>query len=122
MKSNLRMWALVAAVTALGAAPSAAQDVSRVVSLRAVPENPTVELGGTAPFRVEAVDASGNVVPGVEIRVGGRGVAYADGRITGQAGGSQILIAALVVPADFQGTPAQLRVPVEVTWPAVARI
>ncbi|MDT8342107.1 MAG: Ig-like domain-containing protein [Longimicrobiales bacterium] len=122
MKRSVSVWALGLAWAALAALPAAAQDVSRVVSLRAVPGNPTVELGGTAPLRVEAVDADGNVVPGVQLRVAGRGVAWADGVVRGQAGGSQVLIATLVVPADYAGPPPQLRVAVEVTWPRVERV
>ncbi len=119
---HLRNWGLTAAAMAFLALPAAAQNVNRVVSLRAVPENPTVTLNGSIPFRVEAVDAQGNVVDGVDVRVVGRGVRYAEGTLTGLVGGTQVLFASLVVPADFGGPPPQLRVSVEVTWPAVSRI
>ncbi|UCC25369.1 MAG: Ig-like domain-containing protein, partial [Gemmatimonadales bacterium] len=119
---HLRHGVMAAVLAALWTVPTAAQDVTRVAGLRAVPERPSVALNESVPFRVEAVDAQGNVVDGVDIRVVGRGVRYADGSLTGLEGGTQVLFASLVVPADYQGAPAQLRIDVEVTWPAVARI
>lgn len=126
---TLRILALAAAVAAFAPAPGAAQDASldaarRVASLRAEPAEVTVEQGATTAFRVVAVDASGNVVEGADIRVVGRGVTVdlEAGRLTGGAGGEATVIASLVVPDDFTGEPPQLRVPVTVTWPAVDRI
>ncbi|NNK64961.1 MAG: hypothetical protein HKO98_17295 [Gemmatimonadetes bacterium] len=124
MKS-LRILALAGLFSAAGALPVQAQDAAdRVASLRAEPAEVSVERGSSIDFRVVAVDAQGNVVEGVALRVFGRGVTVdADaGTLTGTVGGEGTVIASLVVPEDFEGAPPQLRVPVTVTWPAVARI
>ncbi len=119
----IRKFAIVACAAATTAIPVAAQDVAtRVTELRAIPESPSVAMGATAPLRIAAFDAAGNEVTGVELRVSGRGVSWENGQITGQAGGTQMLIASLILPADFTGDAVTLVVPVEVTWPAIARV
>ncbi len=120
-------WAL--ALSIAGPAVLHAQDPNldnarRVASLRAEPAEISVERGTSTPLSIVALDADGAVVEGVQIRVFGRGVSVDmdAGTVTGTAGGTGMVIASVVVPDDFDGTPAQLRVPVEVTWPAVDRI
>ncbi len=118
-----------AAAVLFGLAPATlvAQDAAmeaarRVTELRAEPARVTVGVGERADFRLVAVDAAGNAVEGAEFRIFGRGVTVGDGYVEGAVGGSTQIIASLVVPADYEGTPPQVRVPVEVTWPAVSRI
>ncbi|MEQ9568620.1 MAG: Ig-like domain-containing protein, partial [Longimicrobiales bacterium] len=126
---TLRPLVPAALAVAFFAAPGAAQDPSldsarRVATLRADPAGVTVERGTSVDFRVVALDASGAVVADAPIRVFGRGVSVDldAGRLTGDVGGEATVVASLVVPEDFEGAPPQLRVPVTVTWPAVARI
>ena len=102
--------------------PLTAQDVGTVVELRAEPAEPSLAAGTTIPFRVYAVDADGNEVQGVDLRVFGRGLQISDRGLGATSGGEFTVVATLVVPAGYQGTPPSIQVPVEVTWPAVARI
>ena len=102
--------------------PVRAQGVDDVVSLRAEPAEPRFEAGSSIPFRIFAVDAAGNEVPGVDLRVFGRGLQVGDGSLSASAGGDYTVIASLVVPAGYRGQPPTIQVPVAVTWPSVARI
>ncbi len=99
-----------------------AQSVDDVASLRAEPAAPSFTAGSSIPFRIVAVDASGNEVQGVDVRVFGRGLQVGDGTLSGSTGGEYTVIASLVVPAGYQGQPPTIQVPVEVSWPSVARI
>ena len=126
---TLRPFAAALVLTAAAFSPVVAQDAAldnarRVTSLRAEPAEVSVERGRSTPFAIVALDASGAVVADVQIRVFGRGVSVdmEAGTLTGDVGGTATVIASLVVPEDFDGTPAQLQVPVTVTWPAVDRI
>jgi hypothetical protein len=101
---------------------AALEAARRVAELRAEPARVTVGVGERVPFRIEAVDADGNVVEGVQLRIFGSGVGIDDDFITGTEGGSTTVTATLVVPPDYEGTPPSVRVEVEVTWPAVERI
>ncbi|MEJ2541102.1 MAG: Ig-like domain-containing protein [Gemmatimonadota bacterium] len=104
------------------AAPAVGQSVGDVAALRAEPAEPAFAAGTTIPFRVYAVDAQGNEVPGVDLRVFGRNVTVGDGSLTARQGGDYTVIATLVVPAGYQGQPPTIQVPVKVTWPEISRI
>jgi hypothetical protein len=95
----------------------------RVARLQAVPATLSLEAGGTASVRVTALDADGRPVDALIRIVAGRGGvrAAADGTITGLTAGSYEVIATVQLPPG-SGTPPQLRIPVEVRWPAVTRV
>lgn len=118
---------LLAAAVLAAAAPSAqAQDATlqaglRVTRIVATPAQVTLRAGESAPLEIVAVDASGTPVE-AELRIRGAGVSWEDGRVRGARGGEFRVIASVVLPADAQGTPATLTIPVTVTWPQVARV
>lgn len=119
-----RFLACAVAACTLAAADLAAQDLSsRVARLVPSAERLTVAVGSEVAFSVRAVDQSGATVD-VPIRVGGarNGVRIADGSVTGLAQGEYEIVASVVLPADAAGTPATVRVPVTVTWPAVTSV
>ena len=108
------------------AVPVAGQEASleaglRVARLVAEPAEVTVEVGGSASLVVRALDAAGNPVD-AQIRVRGNGVSYDGTTITATRGGQASLVASVVLPADAAQQPAQLVVPITVTWPPVATI
>ncbi|MBW3533659.1 MAG: Ig-like domain-containing protein [Gemmatimonadetes bacterium] len=105
-----------------GQESSALQAARRVDRLEARPARVRVGLGESAPLDIVALDAEGRPVEGVELRVFGRGTEWAAGAVTGTDGGEGLVIASLVVPPDFGGEPPSVRVPVEVTWPAITRV
>lgn len=115
-----------AVATLLSALPLAAQDASleaglRVTRLVAEPAEISFEAGTSVPLAIRALDEAGNVV-NAELRIFGRGVSWADGMVSAPVGGTAMLIASVVLPPEADMQPATLRVPIEVTWPAVATI
>ena len=100
-------------------APSLA---AQAVRLEARPANLDVVIGTQAQLAVVAVDANGNVVPDAQVRVvGPRGsVSWSDGMVDGLAAGEHEIIATLVQGAG--AAPITLRIPVQVRWPAIARV
>ena len=121
-KNLVRALALLLVTTG----PALAQDASleaglRVARLVAEPAEVTFEAGSSAPLVIRALDAAGNTVD-AELRVRGRGVTWADGRVSAEEGGEATLIASVVLPANSDMQPATLRVPITVSWPAVATI
>lgn len=100
-------------------APSLA---AQAVRLEARPANLDVVIGTQAQLAVVAVDADGNVVPDAQVRVvGPRGsVSWSDGMVDGLAAGEHEIIATLVQGAG--AAPITLRIPVQVRWPAIARV
>jgi hypothetical protein len=119
-----RLAPLLGGVLLALAAPLAAQDAaSRVASIAVDPAEPSVGVGQSTPISISALDDGGNVVEGIDFRVFTQGgVEYEAGVLTGTAGGNALLVVTLVTGPDFQGTPAQLRVPVSVAWPQVTRV
>ncbi len=105
-----------------------AQDVQagpRVERLEVVPGHLAVQQGVTVEFEVRAFDAQGNPLNPL-LRVAGAGAGIVvDGMartIRGvQAGGDGTIIATVVLPPEVPGDPVSVRVPVEVTAPAVTR-
>jgi hypothetical protein len=123
MRRNLA-WTLVA--TALCASPVIAQNASvdaglMVTQLVAEPAEVSFEAGTSTPLVIRALDASGNTV-NAELRIRGQGVSYADGMVTATEGGTAMLIASVVLPADATQQPAALTLPINVTWPAVSAV
>ncbi|MGY8776921.1 MAG: hypothetical protein ACKVIN_02240, partial [Longimicrobiales bacterium] len=116
MRRNLA-WTLVA--TALCASPVIAQNASvdaglLVTQLVAEPAEVSFEAGTSTPLVIRALDASGNTV-NAELRIRGQGVSYADGMVTATEGGTAMLIASVVLPADATQQPATLTLPINVT-------
>lgn len=95
---------------------------AQAVRLEARPADLTVVIGSQAALVVVAVDAGGNVVPDAQIRVvGPRGsVSWSDGMVDGLAAGEHEIIATLVQGEG--AAPITLRIPVQVRWPAIARV
>ncbi|MEQ8329942.1 MAG: Ig-like domain-containing protein [Longimicrobiales bacterium] len=106
--------------TALAPLPrnAAAQDVARI---QAEPARVTLAAGASASFTVRAYDASGRVVD-APLRMAGprQGLRLSDGTVTGlEAGEYEIFVSSVAGP---EGEPVVLRIPVTVTWPAVAEV
>ena len=116
-----RAFPLVLAVAATAAAPLRAQQPGPL-RLVAEPASLSLEVGRTADLRVRVVDAAGEVVD-VPVRITGpRGaLRVRDGRVQGLRAGSFEVVATAVL-APGAGAPPELRVPVTVGWPAVARV
>lgn len=125
--SLLALLALVAIGTY--AMPVRAQEPDLVAGLlvdklTAEPAEVIFTAGDRAPLSITALDAYGNRVE-AQIRVSGRGISYSDGYVTGSDGGEFVLTASVVLPADAGRRPSevpQLRIPVTVSFPAIARI
>ena len=121
-----RFFAVVTTAFAFTAAPVAGQDAAveaglRVQRLVAEPAEVTLEAGSSASLVIRALDANGQEVQ-AELRVRGQGVSWEDGRVTATQGGEGVVFASVVLPADADREPAQVRVPITVTWPAVATV
>ncbi|MEQ9400740.1 MAG: Ig-like domain-containing protein [Longimicrobiales bacterium] len=106
--------------TALAPLPrgAAAQDVARI---QAEPARVTLAAGASASFAVRAYDAAGRLVD-VPLRMAGprQGLRLSDGTVTGlEAGEYEIFVSSIAGP---EGEPVVLRIPVTVTWPAVAEV
>lgn len=116
-----RLLPLAAAGLLLAPSSAAAWQAADVASLEASPASVVVERGASVPFSVWALDASGKEID-VPVRVVGPrgGVTVQGGTLTGVAPGEYEVIATAVLPAGRE--PIQLRVPVEVTWPAVTSV
>ena len=121
-----RFLAGITVAFAIASAPLSAQDAAvqaglRVQSLVAQPAEVSLEAGSSAPLVIRALDANGQEVQ-AELRVFGRGVSWEDGRVTASRGGEAMVIASVVLPADTDQEPPTIRIPITVSWPAVATI
>ncbi len=124
------MIALPAALL-LSAAAAAAQDASleaglRVRTLRAEPAEIRIIAGQSMMFRVVALDAAGNVVD-AQLRIAARrsgegAIRVSRDSITALTAGANEIVATVVLPPNAQAVPPELRVPVLVSWPAIARV
>ncbi len=97
----------------------------RVTSLRANPAELTLEAGRATKVEVTALDAAGNPVDAFVRLIGPRGalqVNFLDGTVTGVTAGRHELTAVVQLPPDAEQEPPTLRIPVTVTWPAVAEV
>ncbi len=117
--------AVVAVLPALGRAPGQlyAQDAAAVVvRLEARPTQITMRVGETVSLQVVALDAQGNVVDAAIRTTGPRGaVRIRGGELEALAAGAIEVVAVLSSP-DRPGGPLTLRIPVTISWPAVASI
>jgi len=114
---------LVALALSLSVLPGRPLAAQAGAELRAVPARLILEVGATAAVSVTAVDDAGRTLD-VPIRiVGPRGVLqYRDGRVEAFEAGEHELVATAALPSGSGTEPATLRIPVRVTWPAVARV
>ncbi len=113
---------VAAPCAALVHAPPALAQEAAVAELRADPPSLEIEAGVPVAVQVTAHDASGQVVD-VRVRVAAprQGLRYnrTDGTVTGLAAGDWQMLATY----SAEGTrPVVLRIPVAVTWPAIARV
>ncbi len=97
-----------------------------VADLQVTPSPIEVPQGETVSFDVQALDAQGNPVSDVDLRIAGAGQGFqidqAARTITGTQGGSSgMLIVSVILPAGVDEQPAATRIPVEVGFPSVAR-
>ncbi len=98
---------------------------ARVQRITVDPAELVLEVGRAAPFTVKALDAEGNEVnamlrfaaPFRALRVDQEART-----ITAAQPGDYELVVSVVLPPGTQGNPAEARVPVRVSWPAVARV
>jgi hypothetical protein len=122
MKTRLLALAIIGTLSAPLAAqqqPGPATDtaVARVV---VEPASLSLKAGETARFRVTAYDDKGNVLRAARIRVSGprAALAVSDTLVKALRAGRYELVAT----AGGRTSPVIVRVPVAVTWPAVARV
>jgi hypothetical protein len=111
-----RLLAIIAIVAL--ASPLSAQTVTRIV---AEPERIDVIAGQSVPISIRAIGPDGQTVD-APLRIGGprSAVRIADGVVTGiTAGEFEIFVASI---PEAGAPPVQLRIPVTVGWPAVARV
>jgi hypothetical protein len=121
--------ALAAAVFAAPAAsqgnPEQLQAGLRVVSLRAEPAELSLQAGQSTAVQVVALDAAGNPVDAFVRIVGPRTgvrVDFRTGQVTGLVAGTYDLMATVQLPPDADREVPQLRIPLTVTWPAIADV
>ncbi len=125
----MRSLCAVSSLVALTAANASAQiggrgtveDGAKVKSLEARPAQLTLEAGVTVPFRIIAKDADGAEVKALYRFGAPRGaLRVTDSSITAIRAGNHEVVVSVVTPPN--NTPAMLRVPVRVTWPAIAKV
>ena len=113
---------LLAATVSVSGAQQPASSQQVVAKLVAEPATITLQTGQSAPVRVIAYDAQGNVIADPQLRITGprRAFVYSEGRITARnVGKYELSITSIVTPP---ATPVSLSVPVSITWAALARI
>ena len=111
-----RLLAIVAIATF--AAPLSGQTVTRIV---AEPDRIDVVAGQSVPISIRAIGPDGHTVD-APLRIGGprSAVRVSDGLVTGiTAGEYEIFVTSI---ATDGAPPTQLRIPVTVGWPEVARV
>ncbi|MEW5915158.1 MAG: Ig-like domain-containing protein [Gemmatimonadota bacterium] len=110
------------AVAGLVAFSSAAAQQPVVAKLVAEPARLTLKAGQSAPFKVTAYDAQGNVIRDAQIRLSGPRMAlsFGDGQVTARRAGSYTAVATSFSSPDV--APVTLEVPVLVEWPALSKI
>ena len=120
---------VTAAIVVLGALPSlaraqqpTAEPAVVVARLVAEPTSLTIEAGQTVALKVTAYDAQGKALPDARVRVSGprRSLMINDGQVKGLAAGRFEIVASAAGATPDQ--PITLRVPVTVSWPAVAKV
>jgi hypothetical protein len=117
---------LLAATLAGTVITSAAAQDARIARIQAEPAQLVMKRGGEATLILRALDGSGNAVA-TPLRVGGARNALAveataDGQwaVRGLTVGTHEIIVS--TQPESGGTPLTLRVPVNVEWPAIARL
>ncbi len=124
------MFAALVAVASVASPGQAQEEGLRrgldVAEIRVSPSTVRVEVGQEASFDLLLVDAQGNPVEGALLRIGGnrRGFTLVnDGEgIRGLQAGEYELIVSVALPPGTDRQPLTQRVPVVVTWPAIASI
>jgi hypothetical protein len=124
------MFAALVAVASVAAPGQAQEEGLRrgldVAEIRVSPSTVRVEVGQEASFDLLLVDAQGNPVEGALLRIGGnrRGFTLVnDGEgIRGLQAGEYELIVSVALPPGTDRQPLTQRVPVVVSWPAIASI
>ncbi len=117
------MFRIKATAVALLAATSAlTAQQPNVARLVAEPARLTLKAGQSAPFKVTAYDAQGNVIRDAQIRVSGPRMAlsFGDGQVTARRAGSYMAVATSFSSPDV--APVTLEIPVLVEWPALSTI
>ena len=122
----LTLLLLAAAGTGAAAQEASLEAGLRVRSLRAEPAEIRLVAGQTIAFRVVGLDAAGNVV-NAQLRVSARrtgdgAVRVGPDSITALTAGVNEILATVVLPPDAGVPPLVLRVPVVISWPAIARV
>ncbi len=112
--------AAFAAPLLLPATASAQQGPLRLV---ATPERLSLEIGSSAPLTVAVTNADGEVVDvAVRFAAPRDAVRVRDGRVQGYRAGSFEIVATGVLPTGSDAPVPTLTIPVEVAWPAIARV
>lgn len=117
---------LAAAAALLLPASAAGQDATleaglQVAEIRFAPAAVTVELGGTTPLSITAVDAEGRPVNAV-LRIRGQGVTWDRGTLRGDEAGETTLVVSVTVPSGSSAEPVRATLPVTVSEPRIARV
>ena len=111
----------VAAAAVVGAIAQSAHGQNPVARITVEPAQITTQAGKAASFKVTAYDAAGAVIanPGLRIQGGGRNITVGEGTLTARAAGSFEMT---VAGPGANNQMVTVVVPVNVTWPALARL
>jgi hypothetical protein len=117
--------ASVASVLLIIASPLQAQQrdtLREVAKIVVEPTSLNMKAGDVAPIKVTALDAQGNEIPNVRIRLSGPRSAFAigGGQVKALAAGRYEIVASAGGGAG--ATPVLERIPVTVIWPDVSRV
>ena len=111
------------ALVLAGAAPVQAQGAATSYRLTAEPTRLTLVAGESAEVTVRVEDTAGSPVD-LPVRLVGprQALRVRGGRVEALTAGEYELVATAVLPAGTPGATPELRIPVTVRWPAVARV
>ena len=103
--------------------PTLAAAQASPLRIVAEPESVTLQVGTTLPIAVRVIDADGSPVElALRFAAPRDALRFRDGVLQPYRAGAFEIIATAVMPAGATGGPAPLRIPVNVTWPAVQRV
>ena len=117
----LALGLLVLGGSVAAGAQQAAAPATPVAKLVAEPASLTLRAGAEVAFRVRALDAQGREIPGAFVRVmaGSRALRFTDTSVVATVAGRY---EATAMAQGANGAPITLAIPVNVAWPALARV
>jgi hypothetical protein len=104
------------------AGQAATSPATPVAKLVAEPARVSLRTGESVALKIIAYDAAGKVIPDATVRVNMPRLsgAYADGKVTGFQAGS--FTATAVAAGAVGAPPVTIEIPVDIAWPAIAKL